>query len=254
MAALLVEEQRTDLSIPFFELPGWEQRFGVVAGITARGSLTDPFDLGLVSEQPTRRVLERWRALRAALPDFHSAIIARQVHGTTVLWHGPTRGWVVLEGADGHATSEHGVLLTVSVADCIPIYLVDPAVRAVGLLHAGWRGTAAGIVREGIQTLTRSAKSSVENLVMHCGVGVCGRCYEVGSEVAVACGGPVSISDGKHYLDLRQRIEDQAAREGIRSITVSPYCSAHDSDRFFSHRASGGADGRMVACLGLRHP
>jgi copper oxidase (laccase) domain-containing protein len=80
---------------------------------------------------------------------------------------------------------------------------------------------------------------------MHCGVGICGDCYEVGSEVADRFG-----LAGASHLDLRDLLAQQAHGLGIRDISVSPWCSAEGRDRFFSHRASGGRDGRMVAYLG----
>ena len=80
---------------------------------------------------------------------------------------------------------------------------------------------------------------------MHCGVGICGNCYEVGSEVAVRFG-----LTGTVLLDLRALLTRQARALGIDEITVSPWCSAEGRDRFFSHRASRGRDGRMVAYLG----
>jgi len=83
---------------------------------------------------------------------------------------------------------------------------------------------------------------------MHCGVGICGRCYEVGSEVAGALTGAAASASAQ--VDLRELLVHQAQELGIGAVTVSPWCTAHDHDRFFSHRASGGGDGRQVAYLG----
>ena len=67
---------------------------------------------------------------------------------------GPARGWVQVEGIDGWVTTAPGVLLTVTVADCIPVYLAVPG-KAVALLHAGWRGTAGGILARGARAPAR---------------------------------------------------------------------------------------------------
>jgi copper oxidase (laccase) domain-containing protein len=88
------------------------------------------------------------------------------------------------------------------------------------------------------------------DIVMHCGVAICGECYEVGSEVVQALTG--RAADAAERVDLRALLVHQARALGIQDITVSPWCSAHDRERFFSHRASGGSDGRMVAYLGRR--
>ena len=84
---------------------------------------------------------------------------------------------------------------------------------------------------------------------MHCGVAICGTCYEVGSEVfeALELSPP---ADGRGLLDLRAVLERQGRALGVSRVSTSDRCSAHDAADFFSHRASGGADGRMVAYLG----
>jgi purine-nucleoside/S-methyl-5'-thioadenosine phosphorylase / adenosine deaminase len=235
--------------VPRFELTDWRERYGLVAGTTGRGSGV-PFDLGLAGvTAPVGSVLDRWRQLRLSLPEFSGLIVSRQVHGTEILWHQTGRGLVILDGADGHGTDSAGLLLLVSVADCVPVYVVDPVRRAVALLHAGWRGVAGRILPKAIELLTRTG-SRVENLLMHCGVGICGQCYEVNSEVFLACG--VSPpANGRGPLDLRGVLSAQAANMGVDKVSTSHFCSRHDGELFFSHRGSGGADGRMVAYLGL---
>jgi hypothetical protein len=156
---------------------------------------------------------------------------------------------VLLEGVDGHATDRAGLLLAVTVADCVPVYLVDPVSRRVALLHAGWRGAAAGILRAGLELLAAHG-SMVDDIIMHCGAAICGRCYEVGSEVFQALELPLPAG-GRGLLDLRRVLERQARSMGVTHVSLSDFCSAHDSAHFFSHRASRGADGRMVAYLGL---
>jgi YfiH family protein len=243
-------ETKVPGQVPRFELPEWRERFGVLAGITGRGEESQPFDLGLGGHAaPVGQVMARWRAFRASLPGFRAMVIAHQVHGTEVLWHETAAGLVLEGDADGHATATPGLLLSVSVADCIPVYLVDPTRRLIALLHAGWRGTAAGILDRGV-ALLEAHGSSPKDLVIHCGVGICGRCYEVGSEVFEGCG-LAAPPGGRGNLDLRGLLAGAARCRGIQEVSVSSYCSAHDTAGFFSHRASGGADGRMVAYLGL---
>ena len=234
--------------VPRFELAEW-RRHGVVAGITGRGEGI-PFDLGLTGvSAPVGQVMDRWRQLRSSLPEFSALIVSRQIHGTEIAWHQGGNGLVILEGADGHGTATAGLLLAVTAADCIPVYVVDPVRRAVVLLHAGWRGVAEGILPAGLRELVRQG-SRVENLLVHCGIGICGLCYEVRSEVFLACG--VSApAEGRGGLDLREVLSAQATNMGVEKVSTSPLCSRHDSRLFFSHRGSGGADGRMAAYLGL---
>ena len=234
--------------VPLFEIPGWRQRFGVAAGITGRGE-GEPFDLGMNPTRPAAAVLRDWARFRTAHPAFPNVVLSRQVHGQEVAWHSTGAGWQILDGWDGHATDQAGILLTITVADCIPVYLLDPTRRSIALLHCGWRGVAQAILRRGIDLMT-SRGSTVSGLVMHCGVGICGVCYEVGAEVMAACGQP-AIGSGPWRLDLRAVLAEQARLHGVENISTSQFCSGHDRDRFFSHRASAGTDGRMVAYLGL---
>ena len=248
----LREQPVADPAVPRMELRDWADRYGVVAGVTTRGAGRG-FSLGLWSEENVGQVMTRWRALRAAFrPAFSGLVLSHQIHGTTVQWHrAGQEGWLILDGVDGHATSSPGVLLTVTVADCIPVYLVAPKQRVVALLHAGWRGTAGGMLQQGVELLRREAFVTAPEIVMHCGVGICGSCYEVGSEVLerLTPGRRPGVSSG--HVDLREVLARQAAELGITGVSVSPWCSAHDREHFFSHRASGGRDGRMIAYLGV---
>ncbi|MFN0177227.1 MAG: polyphenol oxidase family protein [Gemmatimonadales bacterium] len=235
-------------TVPAVMVPGWLQEFGLVAGITTRGE-GEPFDLGLGGDEPIGRVLERWHLLERAFDGFGGVVVGRQVHGTAVRWHREATGLGIFRDTDGHATQTPGILLAVSAADCIPVYLVDPTRRAIALLHAGWRGTAGEILRQGIRTLGEQAGSRPADLAVHCGVGICGACYPVSQEVGTACGRPPA-GLGSLFLDLRSVLAEQARRQGIGRVSVSSECSAHQQERYFSHRGSGGAGGRMVAFLG----
>ena len=228
-ARTLGEQPVGDSAVPRLELAEWAARHGIVAGITARGH---GFSLGLWSEDNVGQVMTRWRALRAAFAArFPSVAVAHQVHGTAVHWHAKAPdGWLVLDGVDGHATAARGLLLAVTVADCVPVYLAVPRKGAVAVLRSA--------------VFARTA-----DIVMHCGVGICGECYEVGSEVLGLFTGRAEAGAGR--VDLRAVLVAQARALGLGEVTVSPWCSAHDRERFFSHRASGGRDGRMVAYAGL---
>ena len=235
--------------VPRYDLTAW-RALGLVAGITGRGDgERSGFDLGLWTDEPVGQVMSRWRAFRGSLPGADAVVLGNQVHGAEVMTVGPAGGWLQVEGIDGWVTTTPGTYLAVTVADCIPVYLAVPS-RGVALLHAGWRGTAAGILQAGLGQLLRASGASPEDVLMHCGVGICGACYEVGSEVMAGCrvphGGP-----GPWHLDLRGVLAGQASGLGVGRITVSSWCSAHDRSSFYSHRASRGSDGRMVAYLGM---
>jgi copper oxidase (laccase) domain-containing protein len=190
--------------------------------------------------------MDRWLAFRRAMAGFHALVLGNQVHGVELMTLNAGTGWIQVEGIDGWITTTPGILLTVTIADCVPVYLVAPG--GVALLHAGWRGTASGILGRGVRRLVEELGCAVGDIVMHCGVGICGSCYEVGSEVMTGCGLPAE-GPGPWHIDLRERLSADAAALGVGLISTSPWCSAHDRP-FYSHRASGGNDGRMVAYLG----
>jgi copper oxidase (laccase) domain-containing protein len=193
--------------------------------------------------------MSRWSAFRRAFPGFAAVVLGNQVHGTVVEQVDVGRGWIQIEGVDGWVTTARGILLTVTIADCIPVYLAVPD-RGVALLHAGWRGTAGGILRAGLARLLAATGASRNDVLMHCGVGICGGCYEVGSEVMAGCGLRADGA-GPWHLDLRGHLGREAESLGLGAVSASPWCSAHDRAQFYSHRASRGSDGRMAAYIGM---
>ncbi|MGH7502781.1 MAG: polyphenol oxidase family protein [Longimicrobiales bacterium] len=235
------------LAVPAFEA---EQPW-LTAGITWRGD-GEPADMGLFGATPVGIALGRWRQLRADL-GCDAILHSRQVHGTAILRHGlhpVPPGFHLAPDADGHLTAQTGLAVTVSVADCVPVWIVAPAARTVMLLHAGWRGTAAGILETGLSQLVTEANAIPDSLKVHLGPAICGRCYEVGPEVHEALGRPVPRAPAP--IDLRQVLFDRAVAAGVpdRHVTASSLCTRCDRDRFFSHRA--GASGRQVAFACIR--
>ena len=122
-----------------------------------------------------------WRGRDPLAPGWASVVRSRQVHGAETRLHAevPAGRHVVGEG-DGHVTRTAGLLLTVTLADCVPVFVADPVHRAVALLHAGWRGTAAGVVERGLGVMAEAFGSGAEELFVHLGPAICGACYEVG--------------------------------------------------------------------------
>ncbi len=244
----LGEQRVADPVIPRAELAEWRERFGLVAGLTMRGA-NGGFSLGFATEEPVGQVMNRWRSfLHAMRPAFLGVQAAPQVHSARVTWHeqvGP--GLHLADPCDGHATAQRGLLLAVTVADCIPVYLVAGP-RMFALLHAGWRGIAEGVLERGVALLAERSGVAPGRMAMHLGVGICGDCYEVGPEVVKALEGRRVRRPTQ--LDLRDVLVGRADRLGVGEITRSPLCTSCNRDEFFTHRGSSGRDGRMVAYLG----
>ena len=251
-----VTERLVEGDVPLWVQPEWEARFPwLVQGTTGRGGGGEPFDLGLSGAQPVGRVMDRWRAV-LRLAGLETAAHARQVHGADLWIHreAGAPGILVMDGLDGHVTDRHGLLLSVGVADCTPVSIVDPQLRAVALVHAGWRGTAAGIVERGIHRIVESWSSAPERLWVHCGPAICGPCYEVGPEVHAAVHPDRPVPEGASTIDVRAAIVERALAAGVpaEQVSVSAHCTRCGPPDFFSHR--GGDKGRQMGILGMRHP
>jgi purine-nucleoside/S-methyl-5'-thioadenosine phosphorylase / adenosine deaminase len=249
--AVVVREQPLNEAAPVFVHPTWSERFPwVFQATTGRGSGAEPFDLSFFGDSPTGAVWTRWRALRTATA-FSNVAHSRQVHGARVIRHDTApRGVLVADSADGHVTSAPDLLLAVSIADCVPISLVHPNTRSIALLHAGWRGIAAGILERGIESMRLQSGRIVSELYCHLGPAICGKCYEVGPEVHEALRQPPQ--SGNAPIDLRAILVRllRGLSVPVNQISVSGWCTRCDSDRFFSHR--GGAAERQMALLGVR--
>jgi hypothetical protein len=240
--------------VPLWQHVGWRERFPwLVQGTTGAGEVADPFDLGLFGKSPVGRVLERWDQLREST-GMRRAAHSRQVHGAELSAHesGDEKGLLIASGYDGHLTRAPGLLLTVSVADCVPVYLVDPPNRVVAIVHAGWRGVAAGIVERAIDRMKAWQSSEEDEAWLHAGPSICGGCYEVGPEVHERVWPGMAVPAQPAPIDLRTAIVTRALRKGLAAerISVSSHCTLCGPGSFFSHR--GGSPERQMAVVGIR--
>jgi polyphenol oxidase len=208
----------------------------------------------------------------------------RQVH-SDIIWCVDSAPKLQLTG-DGLITATPELLLGIQTADCLPIILVDTKRRAVGVFHAGWRGTVKRIVEKGVGEMRRWFGSRPRDLIAAIGPGIHGCCYQVGEEVReqfesqFAYGArlfrEVKESDparekypllfltarapghgelpNKIFLDLVEANRQQLLESGVpaRNIEASPLCTSCRTDLLFSYRAEKGRTGRMMAVVGIR--
>jgi len=172
---------------------------------------------------------------------------SRQVHGTAV--HvveriTGTAGEPVAIDADGHATATPGLGVTVLAADCLPVALGCDG--AVAMLHAGWRGLAAGVLEHGVGVLRELGGDETPiAAVVGPGAGVC--CYEVGGEVQNAFAG--AHAHGRR-VDLRAIADERLRAAGIADVRHVNACTICD-ERFFSYRREGARAGRHAGIAWL---
>ncbi len=248
--------------LPPHEAAGALAALGLIAFTTTR----EAGSFGMGGHEPVSEVLGRWAALRQALGTAMPRLAtASQVHGSRVVTHGGGwSGWLRVDGADGHATAERGTAMAVTIADCVPVFLAHPR-GPLALLHAGWRGTAAGILEQGVRAIVAFGAEPAE-IVAHFGPAICGRCYEVSPDVHRALTG--MTVDSPTPIDLRRVLSTRAEALGLRRISSSASCTrcgrgqgeqaeqaeeggrhTTGNQRFFSHRA--GDTGRQIAVLAL---
>lgn len=168
-----------------------------------------------------------------------------------------------LVDADGMVTDKPGVLLITTFADCVPIFLADPDRRAVGLLHAGWRGTLAGIARSGVRKMISDFNCRRENLLVGIGPGIGRCCFEVDRDVAEAFGAKfgqmkdliTQVANKKKWIiDLLGINERMLISEGIRkeNVSKSSLCTSCQVELFFSYRRDGNKTGRMAGLITIK--
>jgi len=238
---------------------------GVVGAFSTRlgGSSPAPYDtlnLGTsVGDDSARVTGNRFAFWQAAGVDPDMVVKTDQVHSDRVARVGRQDAGGVAREADALITCEPGVVLTAYFADCTPIFYLDPARRAVGLAHAGWRGTVKGIAERVVQRMTEEFGTAPGDLIVAIGPSIGPCCYEVDEDVAVQAerafpgGGVLSATRGKWILDLWRANEAALLRAGVKrnNIVRAGLCTACLSHLFFSHRRDGRRTGRMGAVLSI---
>jgi polyphenol oxidase len=271
-------------AIDVVRVAGWDELDWLRHGFSTRtGGVSEVYggkslNLGWTKEDDPAHVTENRRRFVRAISGEGGPmrlVTVRQVHSGTVevVREGDgaldgrletPQGKAVMEG-DGLVSDVPGVLIAVGTADCVPVLVVDTAKRAVGAFHAGWRGTVARIVEEGIATMRREYGSGVEDLAAAIGPSIGGCCYAVGEEVRAqfaaefAYGGELFRRDREQlYVDLWAANQRQLLDAGVEAaqITVIRECTgclrdAAGERKYFSHRTERGMAGRMLNVVGV---
>jgi len=214
-------------------------------------------------------------------------VCAEQVHGDRIVRVGVRDRGAVVPGADGLITAEPGVLLLLLFADCVPVCLLDPEAPAVGIAHAGWKGTVGRIAAGTVAAMVEAFGSRPDRLRAAIGPSIGGCCYEVSHGIAEeiqasaphpapgahrptppASGYPAPGARyaapgtrpvvrpgrrGRPHADLAAANRAQLLGAGLRpeNVALAGLCTACRVDRFFSHRAEAGLAGRFGAAIGI---
>ena len=283
-ARLTILHSENLVSIPWL-VHGFSTRVGGFSRVYGGNTL----NLGF-TKQDSRRPVERNRAaflqqlgVRSGKKEW-PLVTLRQIHSDLIhcvsdLPKEPLVG-------DGLITRVPGILIGIQTADCLPIVLVDTKQRAVGVFHAGWRGTVKRIVEKGVGEMRRWLGTLPKNVKAAIGPGIHSCCYDVGPEVRQQFESQFAYAEDlfreikesdpvrekypllfltarapghselptKIFLDLVEANRRQLIDAGVppKNISASPLCTACRSDLLFSYRAEKGVTGRMMAVAGIR--
>jgi YfiH family protein len=230
---------------------------GVVHAFSTRRAERHDFSLGPVNAPNPMIHINRARFVAAVGAPGWPLIKLKQVHSGIAVDIGDSSGAGDAIEGDAAVTETRGVMLGIQTADCVPVLLADSAGRAVGAVHAGWRGTESRIAAVAVARLKEKFGIEPENLVAAIGphIGVC--CFEVGEEVAAKFVDPQVVVRKpewpKPHLDLQTANRNQLLMSGIPAthIETSSLCTKCRADLFHSYRRDGKSMGHMLSVIGL---
>ena len=246
-------------------LDGVCHAFSTRFGGVSEGALSS-LNLGVHRGDKKENVIENYRILGSAVgfsPE--QTVFTRQEHTDLLRKVGKADcGTGIFREpdyvADGIYTNEPGVALVCFSADCTPILLYDPVKKAVAAVHSGWRGTAMGIVRRAVETLSREFGSEPADIRAAIGPCIGSCCFEVGVEVPEAMRSAlgaeaepaIEARGEKYHVDLKEINRIWLRLAGVQAVDVSGECTMCAPDRFWSHRVTKGNRGSLAAVILLR--
>ncbi|SHM07246.1 conserved hypothetical protein [Caldanaerovirga acetigignens] len=267
-------ELRKKGDVEFLIIPSFEET-GLVrhAFSTRRGGFSvnhcESLNLGFNKGDDRQIVLKNYEVFCDAVGiKMENLVASNQVHESEIYVAGKEdRGKGILiksdiTGKDALITREKEVALVTYYADCVPLFLLDPITPAVGLVHAGWRGTVKKIGMKTVKKMIEVFNTPVGKLL--CGIGPCiaGSCYEVDDNVVEKFKDAFEYwktlvkykGNGRWLLDLVKANKMQLEDMGVNpeNITVSGLCTHCCSDLFYSYRRDKGVTGSLAAVIELK--
>ena len=213
---------------------------------------------GTVGDDPDRVNENLGRILQTIGYQNEDLVQVKQIHSSNIIVAESPMD-VRFDG-DGILTDQPGLLLLMRFADCVPIMIVDPDRPAVGIAHAGWKGTINDVAGAAVRRMVEQYGSNPDGLIAGIGPSIGPEHYEVGPEVVNLGIGAFKgdmervffTEDDRVKFNLWEANKIMLSRAGVKSIEVAEICTAHHNDDWFSHRYEGGKTGRFGAVIGLR--
>ncbi|MBP1759438.1 MAG: uncharacterized protein H6Q63_355 [Firmicutes bacterium] len=263
-------KQHNSGNLTYLTVPKW-QAAGINLGFSTRvgGAGSVPYDtlnLGLhVGDDPKIVLENRKRWLDHWGVPWTRVAVGEQVHGSNVIWvkekdggRGSNELGTAIPAVDGLIT-QSSVGLMAFFADCVPLYFYYPDIKAVGIVHAGWKGTASKIGQKALECFEKSG-GRTENAWVAIGPSIGPCCYSVDERVADQFRSEYDKTpflcqqeDGQYLLDLWEANRMLLLEKGVHpeNIDVAAICTADNPKWFFSHRRDGVRTGRMAGWIKL---
>ncbi|NCB91105.1 MAG: peptidoglycan editing factor PgeF [Clostridia bacterium] len=262
--------------VTYLTYPSLEATDSVIHGFSTRlGGVSEgiysSMNLSFTRGDDPEAVFENYRRISAAIGfSVESIVCSDQTHTTNVrkVDRSDCQKGVAIprdySDVDGLITNDPEVTLATFYADCVPLYLVDPIKRAIGLSHSGWRGTVGKIGKITVERMNCEFGCQPEDIIAVIGPSICMECYEVSEDVADEFYRAypeekwesllLDKGNGKYQLDLWEACRENFLEAGVlkEHITMPQICTCCNPDFLYSHRASKGKRGNLAAFLKLK--
>lgn len=267
-------KENKDGNMVYYTIKAFEKTNLVKHGFSTRlggfssGDLNS-LNLGVKKDDSSKNILSNYDIFTRSLGiDMEDLVLTDQVHEDNIMEvtkKDRGKGFIRksdIIGIDGFITNESEVALVTFYADCVPLFFLDPKKKAIGLTHAGWKGTVERIGQKTIEKMVNTYESNPSDILVGIGPSIGKCCFEVGEEVIERVRDSFKDTkdyfyrkeNGKYMLDLWDLNKDQFLEIGVKeyNITGSDICTKCNKDIFFSHRGDNGKTGSLAAMMQLK--
>ena len=271
-----VWEERQVEGVPFLvcekleEIPFITHGFSTRKGGVSEG-IFDSMNLSFTRGDNEEAVKENFARMAKAIGvETGSLVFAKQTHTTNVRvvtledkGKGITKA-LDYDDIDGLITNESGICLTTFYADCVPLFIVDPVHKAIGLSHSGWRGTVARMGQATLEKMKETFGTEAKDVVAAIGPSICQKCYEVSEDVILEFQKQFDEKwwdslyykkeNGRYQLNLWKANEIIFLENGVKkeNIAVTNVCTNCNAELLWSHRATKGQRGSLAAFMAIK--
>ena len=266
--------KKQDEELIYYTIESFDKTELVNHGFSTRlGGVSDgdlnSLNLGVKKKDTEENILSNYKVFTKSLGiKMENLVLTDQVHEDKILevderdrGKGLSRESNI-NGIDGFVTNKKHVALVTFYADCVPLFFLDPVKKAIGLTHAGWKGTVKRIGQKTIKKMIQAYGTDPKDILIGIGPSIGKCCFEVGGEVIDVIEANFEGAEeyfykkdnGKFMLDLWDINKDQFLEMGVleSNITVSNICTKCNKDTFFSHRGDNGKTGSLAAIMQLK--